>query len=788
MKKFLQNFAKFAKSLFDGFCIGLANMVAGLSGGTIAIIRDVYDDMLDLYSNLITHLFKAVKKHWRLILGIVIGVVVGTLTISKAWKYVPLPVTGFFAGMVLFSLIPAFKNLKIFTKKGNLAKGQCVLKNIMHFFVLIVMFGLMVALPFINGKPQALQLNTKSVFISIGLGLISSIAMVLPGVSGSLLMAAFGYYDDFTEIGNELLHFQNLTENITLGFSFGVGCLIGLVLSAIAIKKLVKKYDVIMNFLIYGLIAGSLVSMFFVGIDDQVTANARNNYSQVARIIICCVSAILLILGIFAGYFMDKKEAERKKGSRSNNSDINKIEDNDMSNKEYSMNDFLSLSEKYFAQYKKDLKELVKIPSVLDEYNEGSNEPFGKANREALEFMLALGKRDGFKTYNCDNYAGDISFGDGIESLGLLAHLDVVPVSGQKWDHDPFDMVEKDGKLIGRGVNDDKGPLLASYYAIKILSDLGFKPNKEIKLIMGCDEESGSRCLEHYFKYNKMPSMGFSPDACFPCINGEKGHAHIDVVGKTEDNCLIESFVSGERYNIVPEEAHMTLTKNFSKEYEAFLEKNNYKGEYKDGTYYAYGTAAHAMSPEKGFNATFILFEFINEVCPCDISRFMTKYVTFDPFGLKLGLDKTYDELGRLTLNVGVVRINERHIKVGFDLRVPADEMEQLIRDNFYKACSEFDGLTFDMPAMTKVHYVSKDSFLVKALVKSYQEATGDYSHGAYSIGGGTYAKFMDSAVAFGPQFIGREDVDHQANEYIYESDYKKIIAIYAKSIYDLTK
>lgn len=455
-------------------------------------------------------------------------------------------------------------------------------------------------------------------------------------------------------------------------------------------------------------------------------------------------------------------------------------------NKELSSKDFLELADKYFDSFKQSLKELVKIPSVLDEYNELSDAPFGKANKEALEYMLSLGEKDGFKTLNSDNYAGHIQFGDAKETLGLLAHLDVVPVSGQNWESDPFTVVEKDSKLIGRGVNDDKGPLLASYYAIKILSDIGFKPNKNVKLIMGCDEETGSRCLSHYFKYNPLPEIGFSPDACFPCINGEKAHAQVDVLGKLSNNTIIK-FKSGERYNIVPELAYMELSIDLKNEYINFLKENNYKGEIKDNLYYAYGTAAHAMCPEKGVNASFILFEFLNKHAKSNISEFMCKCLTFDPFGEKLSINKEYDEMGKLTLNVGVVDIENGSIKIGCDLRVPSDEMEELIRSQFINSAKEYN-LSIEMPEMTKVHYVPSDSFLVKALVKSYQEISGDYKNGAYCIGGGTYAKFMPSAVAFGPQFIGREDVDHQAGEYIYESDYKKIIAIYAKSIYDLCK
>ncbi len=455
-------------------------------------------------------------------------------------------------------------------------------------------------------------------------------------------------------------------------------------------------------------------------------------------------------------------------------------------NKELTKDDFVELANKYFVDFKKSLKELVSFASVLDEYKENSDAPFGEGNKKALEYMLNLGEKDGFKTLNSDNYAGHIEFGDGSETLGLLAHLDVVPVTGQKWDNDPFTVVEKDGKLIGRGVNDDKGPLLASYYAIKMLKDLGFKPNKKIKLIMGCDEETGSRCLEHYFKYNPLPEIGFSPDACFPCINGEKAHQTIDIVGKNNSDILL-SFKAGERYNIVPEEAHMTLAKDLTKEYLEFLSKNNYKGEVKNNVYYAYGVAAHAMCPEKGVNAAFILFEFLNEYTDSSIAKLACKYLTFDPFGKKLGLDKTYDEMGNLTLNLGVVSIDKDSVKLGLDLRIPSDEMETLIRDNVTKAASEY-GLNAGFGSFTKVHYVKSTSFLVESLVNSYKEFTGDTQNKAYCIGGGTYAKFMPGAVAFGPQFVGGADVDHQANEYIYESDYKKILAIYAKAIYDLTK
>lgn len=129
--------------------------------------------------------------------------------------------------------------------------------------------------------------------------------------------------------------------------------------------------------------------------------------------------------------------------------------------------------------------------------------------------MLEIGKRDGFVTYDEHGYAGHIDIGDQEESFGILGHLDVVPVNEVGWNSDPFKVVQVNDKLYGRGVADDKGPLLAGYYAAKIIHDLNLPVKKKIRVIFGCDEERGSSCVAHYFQNNPFPSMGFTPDAEF---------------------------------------------------------------------------------------------------------------------------------------------------------------------------------------------------------------------------------------------------------------------------------
>ena len=125
---------------------------------------------------------------------------------------------------------------------------------------------------------------------------------------------------------------------------------------------------------------------------------------------------------------------------------------------------------KYVLDHKEELldatKELLKIPSVLDTFNPKSETPFGNPINEALHYVLKMAKNDGFITKNIENYAAHIEYGSGKDILGILCHLDVVP-TGEGWSHDPFTPIIKDGILFARCANDDKGPTMAAYFALK---------------------------------------------------------------------------------------------------------------------------------------------------------------------------------------------------------------------------------------------------------------------------------------------------------------------------------
>ena len=441
-------------------------------------------------------------------------------------------------------------------------------------------------------------------------------------------------------------------------------------------------------------------------------------------------------------------------------------------------------------KYKDDafdlLKRLISHASVLDEYKKDSDAPFGIENKKALEELLNQGKKDGFIVKNVDNYAGHIEYGSGDEALGILAHLDVVPVKKDEWVTDPFKLEIKGDKMYARGSLDDKGPLVASYIALRILKDLGFKPNKTIRLIAGCDEESGSRCLEHYFEYEKKPEYGFSPDADFPLIYGEKAMLSYDILGDVSDD-VIDEFICGDRYNIVPSIAKAKLKINLDNEFKKYLSDNKLDGEIKDGYLICYGRASHGAFPQNGVNSAYLLFEFLKENTNSKLAKFFDEYFLGDVYGKKLGYAIKDEEMGDLTSNLAIVMIKDNKLKIGVNCRVPVDSGLDLIENKIDLATKKYN-YSYKIVSKSNRHYVPKDSFLVKSLMSAYQEVTGDYKNGPITIGGGTYARELKNAVAFGALMPGREDVCHIANEYMYIDDFINAIKVYVVAIYNLCK
>lgn len=438
----------------------------------------------------------------------------------------------------------------------------------------------------------------------------------------------------------------------------------------------------------------------------------------------------------------------------------------------------------------KDIETLCAIPSVYDEKTIGENQPYGKACRDALDAMLEIGRRDGFVVHDEDGYAGHIDIGDQEESFGILGHLDVVPVNEVGWDSDPFQVVTLDGKLFGRGVADDKGPLIAGYYAAKIINDLNLPVKKKIRVIFGCDEERGSSCVKHYFEHNPYPSMGFTPDAEFPVVYGEKGMVTFHISGDIKKNGLV-ALVAGNRANIVPEECEAIVEGNY-KQYEdsfnEFLSKNKVTGTIEEEgnctKLVLKGKSAHASLPEEGINSVVLLATYLDSVINNEFVHFIATYLN-DYYGK--GLQINHEGLmGKLTMNLGVVKYVKEHGEITLDLRCPHEI-------DLAKMCNDVKDLcnSMSLDCTSETHqplYVDPNSELIQKLHQAYVEVSGDTESKPQAIGGGTYAKSMPNCVAFGCEFKDEDNAIHGNNENIKIDSLLKSTEIFAKAIYDLIK
>jgi succinyl-diaminopimelate desuccinylase len=416
------------------------------------------------------------------------------------------------------------------------------------------------------------------------------------------------------------------------------------------------------------------------------------------------------------------------------------------------------------------LSDLIKIDSVESAPLPGM--PFGEGNAAALRYTLDLLKNFGFRTANIDNYCGWGEIGEG-ELFGILGHLDVVP-AGKGWTHAPFGAEIEDGKLFGRGAMDDKGPVIASVFACARLLQEGKIPKKRIRFILGCDEESGWKCMERYKITEEMPIMGFSPDADFPVINCEKGIVYHKISFPLPRG--VYAIEAGTRANVVPDYAEAYC------DYDPDIQETALSGgclcerEGERIRLYAKGKSAHGSQPSLGKNALLLILKALGAA----YVEFNALYNAFSlTDGSGVGLKLHDDKSGPLTLNLGTAKTADGEAIFELDIRYPVTYTMNLITDILKSSLPLFD---IDREDYHLPLYVAPDHPLVTALLKAYDSVMGTRSN-PISIGGGTYARFLPVGVAFGPEFPGSSAPIHQADEYIDLKEFEKSIEIYSNAI-----
>lgn len=449
---------------------------------------------------------------------------------------------------------------------------------------------------------------------------------------------------------------------------------------------------------------------------------------------------------------------------------------------------------KYKDDILKDLNEILKIPSCA--VNKGGENPFGEEAARALNWILNRAKEMGLDVLNVDNYAGHAEYGEGKELAGILTHVDVVP-AGDGWSVEPFKLTEKDGKIFGRGVADDKGSAIIALYCLKVLRDENVKTKRRIRAIFGSGEEIGMDDMNKYFSEQPIPDLAFTPDSEYGICNREKGILQIEVTSKDVPDAFVKEFISGNVINAVPDLAYAKLNCD-----ETQYEKIKCLIEKEDGIYNlettnegvkisVTGLASHAAWPEKGNNAAVKLIRFLkqnfNQIEFNNLFEFINSMIGIEIYGESLEIATEDQYSGKLTLNVGKVRVNNNENSVQIDIRYPVTKNGKEILEKICQKAKNYN-LNVELLNHDKPLFVEENSEIVTILKKSYKEILSKECN-VYYTGGGTYARCLnDKGVAFGPVFEGEEARLHNCDENLDLDKFMLHAQICLEAAYNLCK
>ena len=447
------------------------------------------------------------------------------------------------------------------------------------------------------------------------------------------------------------------------------------------------------------------------------------------------------------------------------------------------MPNFDKLAKSYEQGAVKALQDFIRINSVYDEMTIGEGAPYGLGVKKALEYFAKLGSNFGWKSKVINGYCTEITVGNEGPLVGIYGHSDVVPVSG-KWTHKPFGAEIKDGVIYGRGACDDKGPLLASLWAVKLLQDEGLLKGFRVKIVSGGDEERGSSCLNYYFNEYKgeAPRFGFTPDANWPLIYAEKGITRYDASFEGELGPVI-AMNGGVVVNAVCDYVLVTLKPDAK--FVKYLKEKAIKCEITDNSALLMvrfsGKTAHASTPEIGENAMVTCFETLGEFYKLEVLSKAAKAMK-DCHGKSFGGYNCSKELGEATYSYGIVSYDGKKLNFTIDFRYGEEAKPEELIAKFQEAT----GLELTKKGESKLLIFDKKSPLVSTLMKAYKKGAHKLFAKPLAIGGGTYAKEAPNTVAFGAEWPNHPGNMHSPDEYIYIEDFIKDIAIYARAIHAL--
>ncbi len=250
MKHLKENLILVAK----GFVIGIANIIPGVSGGTLAITLGIYERLIKA----ISHCFTNLKENIKFLVPIAVGAVLSLLILSNVIGYAldhyPIPTTLLFVGLIFGGVPLLYRHVKTEKKSGS---------NLLIFFITFAIVTIFAFLKEGNFSVDLSNLNLFGYILLFIVGMVAAATMVIPGISGSFMLMLLGYYQPIINTIRNLTRFDDLTKSFMILIPFGIGVLVGIVLIAKLIEFLLEKYEVKTYFGILGFVLASVLTLIY---------------------------------------------------------------------------------------------------------------------------------------------------------------------------------------------------------------------------------------------------------------------------------------------------------------------------------------------------------------------------------------------------------------------------------------------------------------------------------------------------------------------------------------------
>ena len=457
----------------------------------------------------------------------------------------------------------------------------------------------------------------------------------------------------------------------------------------------------------------------------------------------------------------------------------------------------------YLPKLVQSVCESVRIPSIVK--CDQSGFPYGLEVACAADHAMACARSLGFRVRDLGGNICWAEFGGQDEYVAAMGHLDVVP-PGDGWSFDPFCGTVKSGYILGRGTQDDKGPLFSSLFALRAVADLGIPLRRQVRIIFGLDEESGKmRDVQTYLACEKAPVFAYTPDGAYPVVNTEKGsikfRASLALEGDDNAGLKLEKLSGGQSLGSVPQHAEAVisgdrrLVEAASSLMAECAHNHGWPISLSCGgdrlTISVEGKAAHATLPKLGKNAVGRLFIILNHAgfhgkLGAFVS-FMAESFGTEPDGASLGIKASDGHCGELTVNLAMAEGDRKHICITCGVYIPAQtvsfaKVNDTLRRGFETAGADFEELTATPPL-----YYAPEHPLIATLRRGYENATGKEAR-LVSMCGSTYSKRMPNMTPYGATFDEEDDRAHGADERVLITNLQESARLMAYALLEMAR